>query len=171
MASKAEQYTTYVDEAWPRLFRTAYALTGDYDEAEDLLQSALTKVFVSWGRVQRASSPDAYVRRILVNQLISWRRRPATHAEHPTAFPPERRTDGPEAHITETSAMWQALAELPPRQRAVVVLRYYEDLSEREIADLLSIAPGTVKSQCSAALGKLRTTLDHDPVSSQGEQS
>jgi RNA polymerase sigma-70 factor (sigma-E family) len=145
-------------------------MTGDYNEAEDLLQTALTKVYVSWWRVSRAASPDAYVRKILVNQLVSWRRRKGPRKESPTDSPPEVADPSPETGITESAAMWQALATLPDRQRAVVVLRYYEDLSEREIAEALSIAPGTVKSQCSAGLQRLRAALATETTSNHGEQ-
>ena len=97
---------------------------------------------------------------MLVNQLISWRRRPLHRSERSAAQVPDAGTAGHEVGITESRAMWQFLAGLPPRQRAVVVLRYYEDLSEREIAEVLGIAPGTVKSQCSSALRTLRARLD-----------
>lgn len=170
MTTKQAQYTTFVEGAWPRLFRTAYALTGNYDEAEEMLQATLTKVYVSWSRVARASTPDAYVRRMLVNQVISWRRRPAYQAEITSAAPPERHVDGHEVSVTESSALWEALSGLPPRQRAVLVLRFYEDLSERDIAAVLGIAPGTVKSQCSAALGNLRASLGSQPAISTGDQ-
>ncbi len=157
--ARDDEYTAYIEAAWSRLFRTAHALTGDQHEAEDLLQAALVKAYSSWGRVRAADDRDAYVRRMLVNQLLSWRRRVRHRAEVPTDAPPERATPGPETAVTEATAMWHALATLPPRRRAVVVLRYYEDLSEREIANLLRIAPGTVKSQCSAALRSLRDEL------------
>ena len=159
MRNGDDDYTAYVEASWPRLFRTAHALTGDRHEAEDLLQTALIKAYGSWGRISRAANRDAYVRRMLVNQLISWRRRPLHRSETTTADVPDAGTPGPELGITESGAMWQALAALPPRQRAVVVLRYYEDLSESEIAAVLGIAPGTVKSQCSGALRTLRTRL------------
>jgi len=158
--SEDDDYTAYVEASWARLFRTAHALTGDRHEAEDLLQTALVKAYGSWARVSKASDRDAYVRRMLVNQLISWRRRPLHRSERSAARVPDAGTAGHESGITESRAMWQFLAGLPPRQRAVVVLRYYEDLSEREIADVLGIAPGTVKSQCSGALRTLRARLD-----------
>ena len=165
MRTGEDDYTAYVAASWPRLFRTAHALTGDPHEAEDLLQTALVKAYGSWARVSRAANRDAYVRRMLVNQLISWRRRPLHRSETTTADVPDAGTAGPELGITESGAMWQALATLPPRQRAVVVLRYYEDLSETEIAAVLGIAPGTVKSQCSGALRTLRARLGHIPTS------
>ncbi len=160
MAARDDDYTAYVEGCWSRLFRTAHALTGDRHEAEDLLQSVLVKAYGSWGRVSQAADRDAYVRRVMVNQLISWRRRPRHRRELAYADPPERATASHESGVVDSNAMWAALATLPPRRRAVVVLRYYEDLSEREIAAVLGIAPGTVKSQCSAALQSLREAMD-----------
>jgi RNA polymerase sigma-70 factor (sigma-E family) len=166
---KDDQYTAFVAESWSRLFRTAYALTGDYREAEDLLQTALLKVYAAWHRVDTADAPDAYVRRILVNQVISWRRRPRHHAEILSDAPPEQAVESHEAVVAESRTMWDALRGLPPRQRTVVVLRFYEDLSERDIADLMKVSPGTVKSQCSAALAKLRAALGSDIVDGAGD--
>ena len=159
MHRKDDEYVSYVEQVWPRLYRTAYALCGNQHEAEDLLQSVLVKVYGSWSRVSRADNPDAYVRRMLVNEFTSWRRRGRTRTEFSFAQPPDRGTAGHERAVTDRVAMWQALALLPPRRRAVVVLRYYEGLSEQQIAAALGIAPGTVKSQCSAALKTLRGAL------------
>lgn len=159
---RAEQdYTDFVTDAWSRLFRTAYALTGSRDAAEELLQATLVKVYVHWRKVNRAESPNAYVRRVMVNQASShWRtvhrRREVLTAEH-------RDRPGPAPHEPDDE-LWQLILGLPDRQRAVLVLRYYEDLSEQEIAEVLGVAPGTVKSQCSAALQKLRRTIQTAPA-------
>jgi RNA polymerase sigma-70 factor (sigma-E family) len=166
----SEEYTAYVEGAWPRLFRTAYALTGDVSSADDLLQGTLVKVYVHWRRVLRADSPDAYVRRMMVNQAAStWRAR-RNRPEVLTAEPrPEAPSGGAgfDGDLAASDAVWRVVQGLPARQRAVVVLRYYEDLSEREIADVLGIAPGTVKSLASAAMTKLRDRLgDDDNVTS-----
>lgn len=157
-----EDYTAYVQGAWPRLFRTAYALTGDVTSADDLLQATLVKVYVHWRKVQRADAPDAYVRRIMANQATSaWRSR----GRRPEVLTPEPRPDtghepgGFDGDLATSDELWRLVHTLPTRQRAVVVLRYYEDLSEREIADVLGIAPGTVKSLASAAMAKLRDRL------------
>jgi RNA polymerase sigma-70 factor (sigma-E family) len=156
-----DDYTAYVEGAWPRLFRTAYALTGDVAAADDLLQATLVKVYVHWRKVRRADAPDAYVRRIMVNQAAStWRSR----GRRPEVLTPEPRPEamaGPafDRDLAEQDALWRVVQTLPPRQRAVVVLRYYEDLSEREISEVLGIAPGTVKSLASAAMAKLRERL------------
>lgn len=157
MGTATDDYTAYVEESWARLFRTAYALTGDVTAADDLMQATLVKVFVSWRKVRKADSVDAYVRRVMVNQATStWRsraRRPEVlTAEPPAAAKPVHDPDGDDE-------LWTLIHDLPPRQRAVLVLRYYEDLSEQEIAHALDIAPGTVKSQASAAIGKLRDRL------------
>jgi RNA polymerase sigma-70 factor (sigma-E family) len=156
-----DDFTAYVEGAWPRLFRTAYALTGDVASADDLLQATLVKVYVHWRKVLRADSPDAYVRRIMVNQAAStWRSR----GRRPEVLSPEPRPEAEggatfDGDLADQDAVWRVVHALPPRQRAVVVLRFYEDLSEREISDVLGIAPGTVKSLASAAMTKLRERL------------
>ncbi|MCC5576138.1 SigE family RNA polymerase sigma factor [Microtetraspora sp. AC03309] len=137
------------------LMRTAYLLTGDAHLAEDLLQSVLIKVLGRWPKLANVASPQAYARKALVNQYISWRRRLVRTAELPSAEPPERSHSSEESTIVRL-AMRQALAQLPPRQRAVIVLRYYEDLTEHETAKLLNCSIGTVKSQAHHALARLR---------------
>ncbi|MEV6150168.1 SigE family RNA polymerase sigma factor [Nonomuraea sp. NPDC052129] len=134
------------------LMRTAYLLTGDAHLAEDLLQSVLVKLLGRWPKL---ASPQAYARKALVNQYISWRRRLVWTTELPRAEPPERPHSSEESTIARL-AMRQALARLPPRQRAVIVLRYYEDLTEHETARLLNCSLGTVKSQAHDALARLR---------------
>ncbi|MEV0200868.1 SigE family RNA polymerase sigma factor [Nonomuraea sp. NPDC050691] len=137
------------------LMRTAYLLTGDAHLAEDLLQSVLIKVLRRWSELAHVASPQAYARKALVNQYISWRRRLVRTAELPSAEPPERAHSSEESTIIRL-AMRQALARLPPRQRAVIVLRYYEDLTEHDTAKLLNCSIGTVKSQAHDALARLR---------------
>ncbi|NPC97143.1 SigE family RNA polymerase sigma factor [Nocardioides sp. zg-DK7169] len=138
------------------LLRTAYLLTHDHALAEDLLQTALAKAWFAWSRIE--SSPEAYVRRILVTTYSSWWRR-RWNGEHATAELPE--PTGPAAPdpsaATDTSHdLWTAMGRLPRRQRAVIVLRYVEDLTEAQTADLLGCSVGTVKSQASKALARLR---------------
>src|SRR5580765_1808691 len=144
----------------PRLVRTAYAVSGDLGIAEDAVQTAFAKAYRSWRRISRLASPEAYVRRMAVNEVLNTRRtahvrREIAHAELP---------DAASAHDDDDALahdeMWRAVLALPPRQRAVLVLRYYEDLSEQQIADVLGCRPGTVKSQASAALATLRKQLD-----------
>jgi RNA polymerase sigma-70 factor (sigma-E family) len=133
------------------LLRTAYLLTRDHGLAEDLLQTALTKAYLAWSRID--GDPEPYVRRIVVTTFSSWWRR-KWRGETPTDELPEhgRHDDA----VGESGDLWAALGRLPVRQRAVVVLRYFEDLTEAQTADLLGISTGTVKSQTSKALAKLR---------------
>jgi RNA polymerase sigma-70 factor (sigma-E family) len=139
------------------LLRTAYLLTHDLGLAEDLLQTALAKAWFSWERIE--GRPEAYVRRILVNTYSTWWRR-KWNGEVPSEELPETPLHaaraGEAARADDRTDLWQALGRLPRRQRAVVVLRFYEDLSEAETAELLGCSVGTVKSQASRALAKLR---------------
>jgi RNA polymerase sigma-70 factor, ECF subfamily len=152
------EFRAYVVARSHLLLRTAYLLTGDHQLAEDLLQTALTKTYLAWGRIRDRGSIDAYVRRVMVTTQVSWWRR-RWRAEIPTEalLEPAVRDEPPE--VLERAAMWELLRGLPPRQRAVVVLRYYEDLSEVEIARTLGCTPGTVKSQAHRALASLRSAL------------
>ena len=145
--------------AWPRLIRTTYAVTGDLASAEDALQTAFAAAYKSWRRVSTADDPFAYVRRIAVNSAISHHRRAHVKRERPTDQLPDAPAPCWVGNAFDRGEMWAAVQQLAPRQRAVVVLRYYEGLSEREIADALGCRPGTVKSQASAALAHLRTRL------------
>jgi RNA polymerase sigma-70 factor (sigma-E family) len=136
-----------------RLLRTAYLLTRDHALAEDLLQTALTKAWTAWHRIE--TDPEPYVRKILVNTYATWWRRKWT-GERPTETLPETAgTNEIDSHA-ERRDLWSALGRLPRRQRAAVVLRYYEGLSEAETADVLGCTVGTVKSTTSRALAKLR---------------
>jgi RNA polymerase sigma-70 factor (ECF subfamily) len=145
----------------PSYLRTAYLLTGDWGHAEDLLQTALAKVYRAWGRLRDHDNLDAYVRRVLVNTQTTWWRR-AWKAEQPTGTLPD--WPGPDAVSAsdDRDRLRRALLSLPPRQRAVVVLRHYEDLSEGDVARVLGCSVGTVKSQCARGLLRLRQALD-DP--------
>ncbi|NUW31461.1 SigE family RNA polymerase sigma factor [Nonomuraea sp. SMC257] len=135
------------------LMRSAYLLTGDAHLAEDLMQSVLLKVAGHWPRLVRSGAPEAYTRKAMVNQYISWRRR--RQAEVSTADPPEHGHAHDNATV-DRIVLREALARLTPRQRAVIVLRFYEDLSERQTAEILGCSLGTVKSQTHHALGRLR---------------
>jgi RNA polymerase sigma-70 factor (sigma-E family) len=136
------------------LQRFGYALTGDWALAEDLLQTALAKAYPRWSRVLR-DDPEAYVRKIMVNTWSSWWRR-RWRGELPTRQLPEVAAPDSYADVDSRHALRAALAQLPPRQRAVVVLRYHQDLSEAQVAELLGISAGTVKSQAARALASLR---------------
>lgn len=139
-----------------QLLRTAYLLTRDHALAEDLLQTALTKAWFAWSRID--GEPEPYVRKILVNTYASWWRRKwngeQAHAEPPE--PDRSPVHAPSQGAEDRHDLWTAMGRLPRRQRAVIVLRFVEDLSEAETADLLGISTGTVKSQTSKALAKLR---------------
>jgi RNA polymerase sigma-70 factor (sigma-E family) len=132
------------------LLRTAYLLTHDHALAEDLLQTSLAKAWFSWKRIQ--GEPEPYVRKILVNTYATWWRR-KWNGEQPTEVLPEHASP---ASPTEPTDLWTAMERLPRRMRAVVVLRYFEDLTEAQVADVLGCSIGTVKSQTSKALAKLR---------------
>lgn len=136
-----------------RLLRTSYLLTRDHGLAEDLLQTALTKAWFAWSRIE--GDHEAYVRKIVVNTYSSWWRR-KWHGEHPTEELPEREGTDHAEGSAEAHDLWAALGRLPRRQRAVVVLRYFEDLTEAETARILECSVGTVKSQTSKAFAKLR---------------
>lgn len=145
-------FAEFVAAASPRLLRTAYLLTRDRNQAEDLLQTAFTKTWLAWPRV--VGDPEPYVRRVLATTYISWWRR-RSHHEQPTAELPEAEAPGGAATeaLMDLSA---AVGRLPRRQRAVIVLRYWDDLTEAEVAASLGCSIGTVKSQASKALAKLR---------------
>lgn len=151
-------FDAFVDAFSPRLLRAAVLLTGDHGRAEDLVQDALARAFLRWDCIA-SEDPMAYVRRSMLNGYVDWWRRRPWH-EQPVAVLPEhpgQSIDATESHAT-TDALLRALDGLTRRERAVVVLRYFDDLSESQIAEALSIAPGTVKSACSRALAKLRTS-------------
>lgn len=155
MDSDRESFTAWAASAQHRLLRTAVLITGDHHRAEDLVQEALTKVALRWRRL-RDEHPEAYARRIIARDHISWWRR-----DHRTPLvtvgddsPDVREPRDPA--VERRLVLEQALATLTPRQRAVVVLRFYDDLSTQQTAEALGIAAGTVKSQTSVALQRLR---------------
>ena len=163
--SGREAFRAYVVGRSPALLRTAYLLTGNRSDAEDLLQTALAKTYLAWDRIRDREAVDGYVRRVMINTQTSWWRRRKVD-ERAVAEVPELGGDRDAADdIALHDALWSAMSSLPRRQRAVVVLRYYEDLSEGETAQVLGISVGTVKSTTSRALAKLRDTsgLRDDP--------
>lgn len=149
-------YEEFYASAWPRLYRLTYAISGDVGRAEDAVQSALAKAYASWRRVTSAEHPEAYVRRMAVNEVLGVRRRGWWKSERPGHVPDVGLPGSTEQEVVDRSLLWQALSTLAPRQRAVLVLRYYEDLSEQQIAEVLGCSRGTVKSQASNALATLR---------------
>jgi RNA polymerase sigma-70 factor (sigma-E family) len=164
------EFAEFVEARWATLYRTAYLLLGDHAGAEDLVQSALAKAYTSWHRIRDAELPDAYVRRIVVTTALSWWRRKSWGREQPTDALPETSIDGPADGLAQREWIWAEVRRLPSRQRAVVVLRYYEDLSEQQIADTIGCSPGTVKSQAHAALATLRRRLGDEIVPSLMEE-
>lgn len=158
-AEQEEEFRRFVVDSRHRLVTTAYVLTGDYARAEDLVQTALVRVYRAWGRIERRDVPEHYARRIVVNLHASWWRRVAHRRERPVAFVPEQRVEDGTAAIDRRDQVWRAVLTLPPRMRVMVVLRFLEDLKEAETADILGCSVGTVKSQTSRALAKLRTEL------------
>jgi RNA polymerase sigma-70 factor (sigma-E family) len=146
-------FDTFVLGRTDRLLRTAYLLTRDHALAEDLLQTALTKAWTAWHRID--ADPEPYVRKIMVNTYATWWRRKWT-GERPTEVLPETAGANEIDTHAERRDLRSALGRLPRRQRATVVLRYYEGLSEAETAAVLGCSVGTVKSTCSRALAKLR---------------
>lgn len=151
--SQQPDFATFVAESYPTLLRRAFLLVGDHGHAEDLVQTALTTAYPRWRRIRE---PHAYLRKVMVRTAIGWRRR-RWSGEVPTANLPE--VAGGLDEIDErmtTESVRRALLALPPPQRAVVVLRYFDGCSEAEIAAALGCSPGTVKSRSSRALAALR---------------
>jgi RNA polymerase sigma-70 factor (sigma-E family) len=157
-------FDEFFAESWHRVLRATFGVTRDAQRAEDAAQSAFAKAYASWSRVSRAEDPLAYVRRMAFNEVLSQGRLAFRHREIPAAVVPDRQVDGADAAAGLRLDVWNAIGSLPMRQRAVVVLRYYDDLSEMQIADVLGVRPGTVKSQASAALTKLRSLLDDQAI-------
>ncbi|MGV9765349.1 SigE family RNA polymerase sigma factor [Micromonospora tulbaghiae] len=165
----SESFREFVVQRSPALSRTAYLLTGDHQLAEDLLQSALARSYRHWRRI-REGDPEAYVRRVMYHQQVSWWRRRRV-AERLDATPAER---GGGDHTDDTAlrlSVVAALRRLTARQRAVVVLRYYEDLTEAQVAEVLGCSVGTVKRHGHDAVRRLRDLvpdlLDRTPERSE----
>jgi RNA polymerase sigma-70 factor (sigma-E family) len=164
MREEPPGFREFVAGRSPALLRTAWMLTGDAQLAEDLLQTALARTWQHWSRIENGH-PEAYVRRVMVRTNGAWWHRTRRGGETSVADPPEPARPAPrDAYraVDDRAALTQALARLPRRQRQVVVLRYYDDLPEREVAALLGCSPGTVKSQAAKGLAKLRAALADD---------
>ena len=162
-------FDDFVSTRSSSLLRTAYLLTHDRALAEDLVQTSLAKAWFAWGRIE--GRPEAYVRRIMVNTYASWWRR-RWNGEEATAELPERapgsgHRPAEDVRVDDRTDLWRALARLPKRQRAVVVLRFYEDLSEIETAEIMQCSVGTVKSQASRALARLRLDPSLSPTADE----
>ncbi|MFI5936461.1 SigE family RNA polymerase sigma factor [Actinoplanes sp. NPDC051494] len=151
----------------PSLLRYAVVLTGDRELAQDVVQEVLARAQIRWRKISDADSPEAYVRRMVLNEYLSWRRSWAARNIHAVG---ERLADLDDLrggvrdhadHVVEADALWNRLATLPRKQRAVLVLRYYEQIDDIQIADLLGCSPATVRSHASRALKTLRLSSEH----------
>ena len=166
-SDKDADFADYMAARQPGLLRTAYLLTGDRHTAEDLVQTSFAKLYLSWERVQNRESVDAYLRRILVNENNSLWRRAWKRREVSTDEVPDRVAGTDRHDHGESAALWRFVQGLPKKQRAVIVLRYYEELSEAETAEVLGVAVGTVKSQASRALASMRKQVTSQPMITQ----
>jgi RNA polymerase sigma-70 factor (sigma-E family) len=149
------EFREYVTQRGRALLRTAYLLTGNLADAEDLVQAALAKTYLAWDRIEDRGALDGYVRRAMVNTHISWWRRRRVQ-EFPTDELPDRAVADHAGDSDLQETMRRAIDRLPHRMRAAVVLRYYEDMTEAEVAERLGVSLGTVKSTVSRAVAKLR---------------
>jgi RNA polymerase sigma-70 factor (sigma-E family) len=156
-----EEFVSFLRDHHASLYRTAYLLTGTDDRAEELLQDTVVRLYPRWDRVCRADSPAAYVRRALINAFISGRRRPASRVLPLVAEHEQVCGSDPFAALDDRSALWPLLLSLPERQRAALVLRFYVDLPDAEIAASLGCREVTVRSLVSRGLATLRRQQAH----------
>jgi RNA polymerase sigma-70 factor (sigma-E family) len=150
------EFQEFVVSRGRSLLHSAYLLTGNLADAEDLVQSALAKTYQAWDRIEDRNALDGYVRRAMVNTHISWWRRRKLD-EYPTDDLPDQPVDDATVNSETNDALRRAIDRLPQRMRAAVVLRFFEDMTEAEVADVLGVSQGTVKSTVSRAVAKLRT--------------
>lgn len=161
-APRDPEFRDYVRTRRQSLLRTAYLLTGNLADAEDLVQSALAKTYLAWDRIEDRGALDGYVRRAIVNTHISsWRRRRLQ--EYPTDELPDQAVADHATSSDLQETLRRAVGRLPRRMRAVVMLRYYEDMTEAEVAEALGVSLGTVKSTVARAVAKLRIDADLQP--------
>ncbi|MGA8112193.1 MAG: SigE family RNA polymerase sigma factor [Actinocatenispora sp.] len=168
-------FEEYVRLRGPALVRFARLITGDDHLAQDLCQEVLARAFVRWKRIRRTDRPDVYLRRMVVNARASWWRR-SSNRETPTGLddghPVDRTVTGHEAPIAERDALWRQVRDLSDRQRAVVVLRYYEDLDDATIAEILGCSAVTVRTHAMRALAALRSgQTTGSPVAAQSRRA
>jgi RNA polymerase sigma-70 factor (sigma-E family) len=166
MARDDTEFSEFAAASFHRLRRAAFLLTGNAQQAEDAAQAALVKTYAAWRRVS-GQDPYAYTRRVLVNHLKDHWRRPVREDAH-EVLPEQPAPQDLAGDVTDQQWLIAALAALPDRERAVVVLRHYFDLSIKEVAAELGVATGTVKSLNSRALTKLRVTLDPSELAANG---
>lgn len=157
----SEEFCEFVAARSAALFRVAYLILGDYQLAQDLVQESLAKTYAAWPRLNEVGNAEAYTRRVIATTAISWRRRRGFH-ERPAEHLPERASADPSEAMVVHDVLWTHLLELPPRQRAAIVLRHYVDLSEAQTAETMGCSVGTVKSSVSAGLSRLRERIGPD---------
>lgn len=157
-AADEADFRNYAASNMRGLRRTAFLLCGDWHHADDVVQNVLTRLYQHWTRIQRREQVDAYVRRMVVRATFERKRRFAWRRELNSAQPPETPVDD-DAHVEERIVLLDALAKMPPRQRAVVVLRFWDDRDVADTAAILDCSEGTVKSQTARGLATLRTLL------------
>jgi RNA polymerase sigma-70 factor (sigma-E family) len=160
VARDEAEFTEFVATRSTALLRTAYLLTGDRHLAEDLVQTALVRAYPLWGGLREPRAAESYVRTAMVRTLINWRQRHAWSRERVASSPPEIAVLPAGDEIDARVRLWPLVLTLPPRQRAVVVLRYYEDLTEPQTAAILGCSTGAVKSHNARALRTLRAHLE-----------
>ncbi|GAB7039266.1 MULTISPECIES: SigE family RNA polymerase sigma factor [Catenuloplanes] len=168
VTGRAEDFDDFVHGRGRALLRFAYVLSGDAHLAEDLVQEVLARMHRRWPKVTAMDSPEAYVRTAIVRQFVSWRRRFSAREAILADVPEPAGFDEPQARVAARDQMWQLMAGLPRSQRAVLVLRFYEDLPDDEIAALLGCGQSTVRSQAARALAKMRTMLSERGVGGDG---
>jgi RNA polymerase sigma-70 factor (sigma-E family) len=157
VGGEAEGFAQFIEARQRALQRTAWLLTNDWALAQDLVQTALARSWPYWGKIRRGDDPEIYVRRVMVNTWATWRRR-RWRAEQPSGMLPDQPAPGDlAADVATRLALRSVLAALTQRQRAVVVLRLFDDLPEAQVAQILGCAPGTVKATMSQALARLRS--------------
>lgn len=157
MPNRDREFREFFDAEFRPLKRLAYLMTGDWTEAEDLAQEAMVRTYRAWHRIRQRKQPAAYARAVLINKHRSMLRRAKVEAKHFIARLPD--APPPEGLDTDQVVVWQALQKLPTKEREVLALRYYEDLSQQDIADVMTIPLGTVKSITHRALRRLRDEL------------
>ncbi len=161
-AQEKAEFAEFVAARSAALHRAAYLMVGEPSLAQDLVQEALSKTYAAWPRLRDKGNAEAYARKAITTTAISWFRRKGWSHERSTDAPPDRATPGHDDQVTQSAWLWECLQGLPARQRAAIVLRYYEDLTEAQTAETMGCAVGTVKSQVAAGLTKLRQQLGDD---------
>ena len=164
-----DEFAEFVHTRGPALLRTACFLSGNRHDGEDLLQQSLVNAYASFRRIKEPQALEAYVRTTMVRASISSRRKPWRSREVSSEDLPEGRHNDEQSRVVDRGELWPLLAQLSSQQRAVMVLRYYEGLSEAEIAKQLGCSQGSVKSHASRALDRLRTLMPHEPNEQNGD--